>query len=114
MINPLPFHFRQDTFLSHHGVSRCSRAAVLLWLKILEEGYCTSQMSWTTIRCIAKQYALPTYSLAIALHELLEQQVCRFEASGSIIPIGAEYLLPDFWVKVRNPPPANTCGPLTN
>jgi len=100
-MNPLPFHFSQAAFLAHHGVSRCSTTALSLWLVILEEGYCTSRLDWATVRRIARRYSLDDIELTSTMSELLQQQVCQLDASGSITPIEAEYLLPDFWAKIR-------------
>lgn len=100
-MNPLPFHFSQAAFLTHHGVPRCSKTALSLWLMILEEGYCTSRLNWATVRRIGSRYSLDDTELTAAVSELLQQQVCRLDTSGSITPIEAGYLLPDFWVRIR-------------
>jgi hypothetical protein len=98
---PFPFHFNQAAFRTHRGITRCSETSLSLWLTMLEEGYCSARLDWSTARRVASRYRMTDDTLAAAVHELQRAEVCDIDLSGSITPKEAAYLELDFWTKVR-------------
>jgi hypothetical protein len=100
-MNILPFHVNEHALRSHPGVARCSATAQELWLTVLEECYCSSTLQGREVlKRLASRKGFDQNDLLRPLGELIERKVCAIDPAGRIRPVRAEYLNPDFWMKI--------------